>query len=339
MSGPRDDEDGIEDDGATVAVVGSGMIGRSWSIAFARGGYRVRLHDVDGAALDAARDDIHGQLDVLAANGLSNGASPEAILERVSMTTSLPDALDSVVHVQENAPERVELKRDLFGSLDALAPPGATLASSSSALLPSALLDGVKGVARCLVAHPLNPPHLVPAVELVPHPDTSSDTMRRAAKLFEGIGQRPITLTREIEGFVMNRLQGALLEEAFRLIDAELVSVADLDAALKDGLGLRWSFMGPIETIDLNAPGGVTDFIARYGEAYRSIAASAGQRASWEGTLAERLRRERRAELPEEALTARRAWRDRRLVALAVHKRDAAGAAADEPHPSSGTHP
>ena len=135
----------------------------------------------------------------------------------------------------------------------------------------------------------------------------------------------------------MNRLQGALLEEAFRLIDAELVSVADVDTALKDGLGLRWSFMGPIETIDLNAPGGVEDFIARYGEAYRSIAASGGERASWEGSLAERLQRERRSELPADALAARRAWRDRRLVALAVHKRGeaattapVAGAAANE---------
>ena len=308
-------------DKAPVAVIGSGMIGRSWSIAFARAGHPVRLHDIEADALAAAVTAIEADLRPLAEGGLLNGETTGAVGGRVRATASLEEAVAGVVHVQENAPERASLKRELFALLDALAPPDATLASSSSALLPSAFLDGIDGVTRCLVAHPLNPPHLVPAVELVPHPDTSPDAMARAGRLFESIGQRPITLRREIEGFVMNRLQGALLEEAFRLIEAGLVSAADIDTALKDGLGLRWSFMGPVETIDLNAPEGVGDFVMRYGDAYRSIAASAGERVHWEGEFAERLQRERRAELPKEALAARRDWRDRQLVALAVHKR------------------
>ena len=307
-----------------IAVVGCGMIGRSWAIAFARGGREVRLHDpLDGAA-SAALAALPGQLEALAASGLLGGAAPDGVAARVTVADSLGAALEDVVHVQENAPETVAVKRELFGAMLELAPGTASLASSSSALVPSAFLDDVPGAERCLVAHPLNPPHLVPAVELVPGPRTDPDVVRRVAALFEAIGQRPIVLSREIEGFVMNRLQGALLDEALRLVDAGVVSVEGVDRAVSDGLGLRWSFMGPIETIDLNAPGGVVDFLARYREAYRSIAAGAGPRVTWDDALADTLERARREVLPSDALAARRDWRDARLTALAAHKAHAA---------------
>ena len=307
-----------------VAIVGCGMIGRSWAIAFARGGRTVRLHDpLDGAAVTALAA-LPAQLEGLAAADLLGGASATDVAARVTVAESLGAALDGVVHVQENAPETVALKRELFGAMLELAPANASLASSSSALVPSAFLGDAPGVERCLVAHPLNPPHLVPAVELVPGPRTDPGVVRRAAALFEAIGQRPIVLSREIEGFVMNRLQGALLDEALRLVSEGIVSVEGVDRAVSDGLGLRWSFMGPIETIDLNAPDGVVDFLARYGEAYRSIAAGTGPRVAWDDALAATLERARRDALPADALAARRDWRDARLAALAAHKAHAA---------------
>src|SRR5690606_19450990 len=128
------------------------------------------------------------------------------------------------------------------------------------------------GRGRCLVAHPVNPPYLIPVVELCAAEWTSSDTMARTRELMLDIGQKPVSVYGEPRGFVLNRLQGALLREAFRLVEKGNVSVEDLDTTIKDGLGLRWSFMGPFETIDLNAPGGVQDYCDRYGEMYRAMA-------------------------------------------------------------------
>ena len=175
--------------------------------------------------------------------------------------------------MQENAPEDVEVKRALWARLDALAPADAILASSTSAVVPSAFTENLAGRARCLVAHPINPPYLVPALELVPAPWTSTETMAAAETVMRGIGQAPIVMKRELDGFVMNRLQGALLDEAFRLVADGYCSVEDVDVGVRDGLALRWAFIGPFETIDLNAPGGVRDYVGRYGRPVRAAGA------------------------------------------------------------------
>ncbi|HEX3499593.1 MAG TPA: 3-hydroxyacyl-CoA dehydrogenase family protein, partial [Stellaceae bacterium] len=151
----------------------------------------------------------------------------------------------------------------------------------------------------------------------------SRETVARTRVLMEAVGQVPVELTKEISGFLLNRLQGALLCEAFRLVEQGYCSMEDIDRTVKDGLGLRWSFMGPFETIDLNAPGGIADYIRRYGPAYHEMARSAGPPATWSEALTARLEVERRTTLPAEKLTERSAWRDRRLMALLVHKRKA----------------
>src|SRR5690606_4079384 len=208
--------------------------------------------------------------DPVAAN-LPRGADPAAVLGRIRCAESLAEAVAGAVHVQENAPEHLDVKQRVFAELDAAADKATVLASSSSALLPSRFTAGLAGSARCLVAHPLNPPHLIPAVELVPSPQTSAETVAATRALLADIGQKPVVLNREIEGFIMNRLQGALLDEAFNLVARGYASVEDVDTAMSAGLGRRWSFMGPFETIDLNAPGGVKGFIERYGPAYAEI--------------------------------------------------------------------
>ena len=142
------------------------------------------------------------------------------------------------------------------------------LASSTSAILPSAFTEALKGRARCLVVHPINPPYLIPAAEVVPAPWTDAAVVERAAAFLRAAGHAPIVMKREIDGFVMNRMQGALLEEAFRLVAEGYASVEDVDIGIREGLALRWSFMGPFETIDLNAPGGVRDYAERYQQIY-----------------------------------------------------------------------
>jgi L-gulonate 3-dehydrogenase len=131
-------------------------------------------------------------------------------------------------------------------------------------------------------------------------------------------------MKRELDGFVMNRLQGALLEEAFRLVAEDYASVEDVDVGLREGLALRWSFMGPFETIDLNAPGGVRDYVERYERIYSAIFPTVQWRVDWNGTVMDKIEAERRSQLPPDQLRARQAWRDRRLMALAGHKRRAA---------------
>jgi len=169
------------------------------------------------------------------------------------------------VLVQENIRETVEAKTAIFAQLDALTPPDAVLASSTSWLPASTFTADLPGRGRCLVGHPTNPPYLVPLVELCPAPWTDPKVMERAHALYAGAGQTPVSLSREIPGFLLNRVQAAVLNECFTLFEQGLASAEDIDKVLKDGLALRWSFMGPFETIDLNAPAGVTDYAKRYG--------------------------------------------------------------------------
>ena len=227
-------------------------------------------------------------------------------------------------HVQESTPEDVEIKRRVFARLDAIAADDAVLASSTSAILPSRFTEALRGRSRALVAHPINPPYLIPAVEIVPAPWTNPAAVERTTSLMRSAGHAPIVMKREIDGFLINRLQGALLEEAFRLVAEGYASVEDVDVGVREGLAMRWSFIGPFETIDLNAPAGVRDYALRYQGTYERIFASTQWRADWSGPVMDAIEAERRKLLPADRLGERQAWRDRRLIALTAHKRRAA---------------
>ena len=307
-----------------VAVVGAGLIGRAWAISFARAGHEVAITDADAAAAEKALAFIDEALKDLQRYDLLNGATPKEVRGRFRAARGLEDALDGVIHVQENAPERIEVKQALYAELDRIAGPETVLASSTSALLPSAFTETLKGRARCLVAHPINPPYLVPAVEIVPAPWTDPAVVERTVAFMRAAGQAPFIMNREIDGFVVNRLQGALLQEAFRLVADGFASCEDVDIALREGLALRWSFMGPFETIDLNAPGGAGDYIKRYSGLYDGLFETQQRRADWQGPVMGEIERQRRERVKPEDLERRQAWRDRRLMALAAHKRIAA---------------
>ncbi|MER8595793.1 3-hydroxyacyl-CoA dehydrogenase [Mesorhizobium sp. M1182] len=306
---------------AKVAIVGSGFIGRAWAISFARAGHDVRMWDQAPAAASGARDYIAGVLGDLAANDLLRGQAVDTVLGRIIIVEELGEALADAVHVQENTPENLEVKRDVFSRIDALSGPQAVIASSTSALLPSRFTDHLEGRHRCLVVHPINPPYLIPAAEVVPAPWTSAETVERTRAFLVEAGHAPLVMKRELDGFIMNRLQGALLEEAFRLVADGYASVEDVDTGLRDGLALRWSFMGPFETVDLNAPGGVRDYVERYQAIYSNIFPQMLRRVDWAGEVMETVEAERRKRLPREELGERQVWRDRRLMALAAHKK------------------
>jgi L-gulonate 3-dehydrogenase len=306
-----------------AAIIGAGLIGRAWACVFARAGWDVTIYDSAPGAVERAAVLIAEGLEEQAGYGLVD--NPAAATARVRLASDLAGALEGADFVQENLPETVEAKQSIFRELDSLVPPDIVLASSTSAIVASRFTEALRTRARCLVAHPVNPPHLVPLVELVGAPWTAPETIAHAKEVYESVGQVPIVVNREIEGFVLNRLQGALLAEAFRLVGEGYVSPQDCDKTLKDGLGLRWSFMGPFETIDLNAPGGMADYCARYTGFYRNLqAAPAGPDVFGQANVARILAQ---WGLPAERgrLDARMAWRDRRLAALAAHKHSQAG--------------
>lgn len=307
-----------------VAIVGAGFVGRAWAISFARAGHEVALWDEQADASAKALAYIDGVLPDLAANELLNDGTPEQVRGRMRAEARLEAALASADYVQENTPENIDIKRAVFARLDAAAGPDTILASSASAILPSAFTENLKGRARCMVVHPINPPYLIPAVEVVPAPWTDPAMIERAASFLRAAGHAPIVMKRELDGFVMNRMQGALLEEAFRLVESGYASIEDVDIGIRDGLALRWSFMGPFETIDLNAPGGVRDYCQRYEQIYQRLHPSTMTRANWNGPVLDVIEAERRKKLPADGLQERQAWRDRRLMALAAHKRRAA---------------
>ncbi|SEE49133.1 3-hydroxyacyl-CoA dehydrogenase [Rhizobiales bacterium GAS188] len=309
---------------ARVAIIGTGFVGRAWAISYARAGHDVVLWDEVAEAPRQALGFMRMAVPELAQNGLLGEQTAAAVLGRVGIESELAAALAGVAYVQESTPERVEVKRDIFSQLDRLTPADAVLASSTSAILPSRFTEHLPGRHRCLVVHPINPPYLVPAAEVVPAPWTSPDIVERTRAFLVAAGHAPIVMKRELSGFVMNRLQAALLEEAFRLVEGGYASIEDVDIGIREGLALRWSFMGPFETIDLNAPAGVRDYVTRYKGIFEELFGQMQWRADWTGKVLDTVERERRALVPQEKLAERGLWRDRRLMALAAHKRRAA---------------
>jgi 3-hydroxyacyl-CoA dehydrogenase len=302
-----------------IGIVGAGLIGRSWAIVFARAGFSVAIHDSASDALAKSLTLLRDNVSDLAQHGLIDEPA-ETILARITPALTLAEALQGATLVQENIRESLDAKQAIFAEMDRLADPEVILASSTSWIPASSFSAEFAGRGRILVAHPVNPPHLVPLVELAPAPWTTINTIEQARDLYVRAGQTPVLLKKEITGFLLNRIQGAVLNEALNLYAGGYASIEDIDKVMKDGLGMRWSFMGPFETIDLNAPDGVMDYAARYGETYRDIARE--QIANnWDLSLLTHVDSERRAILPTAQMGERCRWRDNRLMALVTHKR------------------
>ena len=300
-----------------VAIIGSGLIGRAWANVFARAGWQVRLWDPEPAVREKAVGLVADSLADLARHGLV--ADARAAASRLSSCDSLEDAADAVDFVQENGPELLDVKVETFGRLDRVARPDCVLASSTSAIVASRFTEQLPGRARCIVGHPVNPPHLVPIVELCGAPWTSQATRARAREIYESVGQVPVDVLREVDGFILNRLQGALLAEAFRLVGEGYCTPQDLDKTLAEGLGRRWSFMGPFETIELNAPGGIPDYCSRYTGFYRHLQTEPAPAEVWDKQNWSKVVAAWGGTPGPEQIAQKALWRNERLAALAAH--------------------
>ncbi len=302
-----------------AGIVGAGLIGRAWTQVFARAGWDVVVWDPVESQRASAHELVSRALHESAAHGLVD--DPAAAAKRVKVVATIDEAVSGVDYVQENGFERLDAKLESFGKMDAAADAKTILASSTSAIVPSKFTEALAGRARCIVAHPVNPPHLVPVVELCGAPWTAPETKARAKEILKSVGQVPIDVKKEIDGFILNRLQVAFLTEAFRLVQEGYVSPEDLDHTVADGLGLRWSFMGPFETIELNAPGGIPDYCTRYVDWFRRYMADAPSPAVWDdANWAKAVEAWGRKPTPQQ-IAAKTVWRDDRLAALAAHKR------------------
>lgn len=311
---PRNDQAGA------VAVIGGGSIGIAFAIVFARAGRQVRLHEPDAARRTAISGLLRARLEDLRAYELLDEA-PDAVMPRVTVVADLAPAVRDAVYVQECAPEDLALKKQLFAELDRLARPQVVLASASSAIVASAFAADLPGRRRVLVAHPGNPPFLIRVVEIVPAPFTDPEHAQRAAVLLRSAGMEPVMVRKEIEGFVFNRLQGALLREAYCLVRDGVVSVDEVDCIVRDGLGLRWSIIGPFETADLNTQGGIESHAKKMGPAYERMGAERGQHDPWTPDLVAKVAAARRALLPLDRWAERVGWRDRKLMSLIRHRK------------------
>lgn len=301
-----------------IAVIETSVAGRIWAIVFARAGFAVSLYGSSAANGADTLQLIRARLQELRAYGQL--AEPEdEVLARIAPAASLEAALDGAIHAQESGEDTLAAKIAMFARMDAIAGPDTVLASSTSTVLPSAFSETIPGRHRCLVVHPVQPPYAVRAVEIVPGQWTAADVVARSRVLIERCGLVPIMIKREVPGYVINSLQIALVSEAFRLVAEGVATAEDCEAVVKHGLGPRWSFMGPFESGGVNAAGGIADFFGRQAAFYETVRANqVPVRLTPEliAAVAEALSGSVR---PDNA-TARREWRDRRLMALGKHQ-------------------
>jgi len=300
-----------------VAILGAGLVGSAWAIVFARAGREVALFDVEASRTKQALGRVAANVRELAGYDLIDDA--DASLARITVANSLEDALDSAAYAQESVFERVETKAEFYTKISQVAGDDVVIGSSSSGIPASVFTEGLDCASRCLIAHPINPPYIIPLVEVVPTPWTSNATVQYCWQLMEETGMAPVRLNREVDGFVANRLQAALLWEAFRLLEAGVATAEDIDKTISEGLGRRWSFIGPFETIDLNAPGGIEDYAARFGASFFEFVKQGEPAEPWSERVIAKAHDEMRGHLELVDHPARQFWRDKRLMALAKH--------------------
>jgi L-gulonate 3-dehydrogenase len=303
-----------------VGIVGVGLVGRAWSNVFSRSGWEVRLFDSHPQTLEAAPERIRQSLHDLAQYGLVK--DPDDAAGRISIAASLEEAVAGADLVQESGPERIGDKIAIYKQLDAAAGPETILASSSSAIVASRFSEDLAGRGRCLIAHPVNPPHVVPIVELCGAPWTEAKVIARAREIYDSVGQVSVEVKKEVDGFILNRMQAVLLAEAFRLVSEGYVTAADLDKTIAHGLGLRWSFMGPFETIELNAPGGLRDYCERFGPTMYSLSKLPVTEELWNEETIDKVAKSWGQSPKPDEIAKKSAWRDNRLAALVAHKRE-----------------
>ena len=303
-----------------VGVIGGGLIGASWAAIFSKSGFNVFVYDPFPDVFETYKSRVTSFLEEL--KSIDETINIEESLNRISANVTIEDLCSNVEYIQESAPEILSVKQELFAKLDNLAPEEVVIGSSSSAMPISSITQNLKGQHRCIITHPANPPHLIPCVEICPGENTSNRTIEKTKEIFTASGASIVNVKKEIDGFILNRLQGALLNEAMRLYSDGYASSDEIDATIRDGLGLRWAFMGPFETIDLNAPGGIKDYISRYGPIFVEMAKNQTKIPDWSEEAGKKLELERRKILSHDKLEDRAKKRNQLLKSLRKVKID-----------------
>ena len=297
----------------TIAIIGGGSIGVAFSVVFARAGFCVRVQEPDPQRRREIPDDATRRLNSMHRYNLLN-EPVETITKRISVETELESAVAGVSLVQECVPERLDLKQQLFADIAEFTDDHCVVASSTSFIPSSESAEGSGIADRILVAHPGNPPYAIPVIELVPNPRTRPDIVDSAERIYQAAGMSPVRVAQEIEGFVFNRLQGALLREAYALVRDGIASVEDIDIVVRDGLGRRWAFMGPFETADLNTRGGIGAHAQNMGPSYHRMGLVRGDTSEWTPELVAKVVAQRRQQLTLDDWEDRVAWRDEQLL-------------------------
>ena len=303
-----------------IGVIGGGLIGASWAAIFSKSGFNVFVYDPYPDVFDTYKSRVTSFLEEL--KTIDETINVEESLNRINANVTIEDLCSNVEYIQESAPEILSVKQELFAKLDNLAPEEVVIGSSSSAMPISSITQNLKGQHRCIITHPANPPHLIPCVEICPGENTSNRTIEKTKEIFTASGASIVNVKKEIDGFILNRLQGALLNEAMRLYSDGYASSDEIDATIRDGLGLRWAFMGPFETIDLNAPGGIKDYISRYGPIFVEMAKNQTKIPDWSEEAGQKLELERRKILGHDELEDRAKKRNQLLKSLRKVKID-----------------
>ena len=305
-----------------IACIGAGNVGRSWAMVFARAGHHVQLYDIDAQGL---RHNTLPLIEASLADQEAAGLVSDAVatLARIEFCEDLEAAVADADYVQESVFEDADLKRTLFGRLDGLTKADCVLASSTSAIPGSEFIQALQHPERALVVHPVNPPHLIPLVELCRGPDTSESILAEVQNFMESLGQVPIVVRNEIAGFILNRLQFTLVGELMHLVSEGYCTAEDADKVVKHGLALRWAFLGPTEVAHLNASEGFLGFVDGLGDMMKRLATDARVDYPWTRADAEKIHEPLAKQMPVERIGEYQQWRDRRIMALRDHLRTA----------------
>lgn len=316
-----------DSDKPIATVLGAGVIGRSWIRVFSRAGWETRVYDVDpdrrARALEWARRSARE-------DGRAHGREAEGRdAETLVACESLAAALSGSVWVQESGPEDLDIKRRIFAELDEAADRATILASSTSAMDMTRIAEGLPGARRCIVAHPVNPPHVVPVVEVLPGRETDTSVVEQTMEVLRRVGQTPVLLRRFVPGFLLNRMQAALIREAVSLLASGVASADDIDAVVRDGLGLRWALMGPFATGHTNADAGAGAYYRMYGSAYRALWEDLDPDPALSDAVIDQIHDGVEARYGPDQVAALGAWRDRMIRRIRDLK-------TDDPPPSAG---
>jgi len=299
---------------SNIVILGAGFIGLSFSAVFEDAGFQVTLADPDPQRRGAAADGIKAQQEAIRLAALGQNKAGN-----ITVVDAPDGALPAAGLVLECGPENLDTKRAIFADLLVKTDENTILATASSAIPMSQIVCNVRDQSRCLVAHPMNPPAVLRIIELCPAPGTTLENLERATALFHGAGFAAAQLRHEVEGFILNRLQGAVLREAYRLVDEGVAEPNDIDKAMRLGLGPRWALAGPFETAELNTPGGIPAHAERMGPAYKRMGEARGETVDWNGALISRVADARADARGGETIPHRAQWRSlavARLVAL-----------------------